>query len=205
MNEVKKGFRTPPKPTKGEVAKENESLSNLVVTRLNFLNQQVLGLMRKAQQLETETGALSELLGYETSTKPLAEGDKALISYMGRMVNEDGTVGKLFQGGFSRLTIIGLGSNQFIPGFEEAVTGMVAGDKKTFEVTFPKEYGHPALANQKASFTVKVFKTYSPVAGLFELEDEYLALAEAQMAADKAEADKKAAEETPKTDEAPKA
>lgn len=47
-----------------------------------------------------------------------------------------------------------LGSNTFIPGFEDNVIGMKPGEEKTFELTFPKDYGLKALANKKVSFTV---------------------------------------------------
>lgn len=47
-----------------------------------------------------------------------------------------------------------LGSNTFIPGFEDNVIGMKAGDTKSFTLTFPKEYGVKALANKKVTFEV---------------------------------------------------
>lgn len=51
-----------------------------------------------------------------------------------------------------------LGSNKFIPGFEDNVVGMKPGEEKTFPITFPKDYGVNALANKKVKFTVKVNK-----------------------------------------------
>jgi len=51
-----------------------------------------------------------------------------------------------------------LGSKTFIPGFEEQLIGKKAGDKKTFDVTFPRDYGVKKLANQKVTFTVTVKK-----------------------------------------------
>jgi trigger factor len=49
-----------------------------------------------------------------------------------------------------------LGSKTFIPGFEENLIGAKAGDSKSFDVTFPKDYGVAALQNQKVTFTVDV-------------------------------------------------
>lgn len=49
-----------------------------------------------------------------------------------------------------------LGSNAFIPGFEDSVIGMKAGEEKTFTLTFPKDYGVKALADKKVAFTVTV-------------------------------------------------
>lgn len=51
-----------------------------------------------------------------------------------------------------------LGSNTFIPGFEENVIGMKAGEEKAFTLKFPKDYGVKALANRDVTFTVTVKK-----------------------------------------------
>ena len=51
-----------------------------------------------------------------------------------------------------------LGSKTFIPGFEENVEGLKAGEEKTFTIPFPKDYGVTALAGRKVTFTVKVNK-----------------------------------------------
>ena len=51
-----------------------------------------------------------------------------------------------------------LGSGTFIPGFEDNVVGMKIGDEKSFEVTFPKDYGAKALQNAKVTFTIKLNK-----------------------------------------------
>ncbi len=51
-----------------------------------------------------------------------------------------------------------LGSNAFIPGFEDNVVGMKANEEKTFTLTFPKDYGVKAMANKKVTFTVTVTK-----------------------------------------------
>lgn len=51
-----------------------------------------------------------------------------------------------------------LGSNTFIPGFEDNVLGMKANDSKTFTLTFPKDYSVKALASKKVTFTVDVTK-----------------------------------------------
>lgn len=54
-----------------------------------------------------------------------------------------------------------LGSNSFIPGFEDNLIGLKAGDEKTFTLTFPKDYGVKALANKDVTFTVSVTKVQS--------------------------------------------
>ena len=56
-----------------------------------------------------------------------------------------------------------LGSNTFIPGFEENLTGMKVGDEKSFTITFPNDYGVKALQNRKVTFTVTVTKVHEIV------------------------------------------
>ncbi len=56
-----------------------------------------------------------------------------------------------------------IGSNAFIPGFEENMTGLKANDSKTFTLTFPKDYGVKALAGQKVTFEVSVTKVQEVV------------------------------------------
>ena len=51
-----------------------------------------------------------------------------------------------------------LGSKTFIPGFEEELIGLKPGGKKTFNLTFPKDYGTAALQNRQVSFAVTVTK-----------------------------------------------
>jgi trigger factor len=66
-----------------------------------------------------------------------------------------------------------LGSNTFIPGFEEAVVGMKAGESKDFPITFPEDYGVPALQKKKVTFS----ETAQKVQQLVEpkLDDKFAA------------------------------
>jgi trigger factor len=66
---------------------------------------------------------------------------------------------------------LALGSNTFIPGFEDNLLGLKSGDEKTFTLTFPKDYGVKALANRKVTFTVKVTKVNEVVEP--KLDDEF--------------------------------
>ncbi len=72
-----------------------------------------------------------------------------------------------FEGGKSENHSLKLGSNQFIPGFEDQLVGVSAGDEKDVNVTFPKEYHADELAGKAAVFKVKVHEvkeTELPVA-----------------------------------------
>ncbi len=61
-----------------------------------------------------------------------------------------------FSGGEGKGFQLELGSNQFIPGFEEQLVGMKAGDERTINVTFPKEYHSKDLAGAASTFDVTV-------------------------------------------------
>jgi len=79
-----------------------------------------------------------------------ANGDIAVIDF-------DGYVDDVpFEGGKAERHSLELGSNSFIPGFEEQVVGMSTGDFKDVEVTFPEEYHAENLAGKKAVFKVKL-------------------------------------------------
>ncbi|MBD7969792.1 trigger factor [Paenibacillus gallinarum] len=79
-----------------------------------------------------------------------ASGDVVVIDYEGSVD------GELFEGGTAERQSLELGSNTFIPGFEEQVIGLATGDNKDVEVTFPEEYHAAELAGKKAVFKVKV-------------------------------------------------
>ena len=55
-----------------------------------------------------------------------------------------------------------LGAGQFIPGFEEHVVGLKAGESKTFDVKFPDDYPAPTVAGKEATFAVTVKAVEAP-------------------------------------------
>lgn len=80
-------------------------------------------------------------------------GDQVYIDFKGTDAK-----GKPVNGADGKDYPLVLGSNTFIPGFEDNVIGLKANEEKTFTLTFPKDYGVKALANKKVTFTVKVTK-----------------------------------------------
>lgn len=64
-----------------------------------------------------------------------------------------------------------LGSNTFIPGFEDNLIGMKANEEKTFTLTFPKDYGVKALASKKVTFTVSTTKVRELIS--LKADDEF--------------------------------
>jgi len=81
-------------------------------------------------------------------------GDQATIDFKG----VDAKTKEPIQGADGKDYLLLLGSNTFIPGFEDNLVGMKAGEEKTFTITFPKDYGVKALQNRKVDFTVTVQK-----------------------------------------------
>jgi len=77
-------------------------------------------------------------------------GDVVKMDFLGK---RDGTP---FSGGAAKGFSLDLGSGQFIPGFEEQLVGVKAGDERVIEVKFPKEYHSPDLAGQPATFDITV-------------------------------------------------
>lgn len=84
----------------------------------------------------------------ESVEREAREGDMAVIDYEG-FLN-----GKPFDGGKGEKYSLELGSHSFVPGFEEQVVGMKAGDEKDIDITFPEDY-HKELAGKAVVFKVK--------------------------------------------------
>ena len=102
---------------------------------------------------------------YEAVEREAQNGDKVIIDYSGSV---DGVK---FDGGTAEEQTLDLGSGMFIPGFEEQVEGMKAGEEKDIEVTFPEEYHAKELAGKKAVFAVKLHEVKNKE--LPELDDEF--------------------------------
>jgi trigger factor len=98
--------------------------------------------------------------------RPAKDGDEVNINFEGKDENGDAVAGA---DGKDYPLI--LGSKSFIPGFEENIVGMKAGETKEFKVTFPKDYSVAALQSKKVTFKV----TANNVQELLEpkLDDEF--------------------------------
>ncbi len=97
------------------------------------------------RRLQTLTERNTRLVSVEREAK---EGDTAVIDFEGFL---DGTP---FDGGKGENHSLELGSHSFVPGFEEQVVGMKAGDEKDIDITFPEDY-HADLAGKAVVFKVK--------------------------------------------------
>lgn len=101
---------------------------------------------------------------YTTKEGAAESGDRVTMDYVGKVD------GEAFEGGTDTGANLVLGSGQFIPGFEDQLIGVKAGDEKTIEVTFPAEYQAAHLAGKAATFEVKVSEVASAEA--IELNDD---------------------------------
>ena len=77
-------------------------------------------------------------------------GDLILFDYEGKIKNT------IFENGTGKDETVVLGSNKYIPGYEEQMVGLEIGDKKDIYVTFPDDYREKKIAGKKATFTLKI-------------------------------------------------
>ncbi|HLO75083.1 MAG TPA: trigger factor [Magnetospirillum sp.] len=92
----------------------------------------------------------------EVVERASAAGDVVVIDFVGK---KDGVA---FQGGSAQGYSLKLGSNTFIPGFEDQLIGKKAGDAVVVDVTFPEAYGNDDLAGAPAQFDVTVNEVREP-------------------------------------------
>jgi len=86
--------------------------------------------------------------------RPAKSGDEVTIDFRG----VDAKTKESIPGADGDDYPLVLGSNSFIPGFEDELVGMKQDDEKTFDIVFPKDYGTAALQSKKVTFTVTVKK-----------------------------------------------
>ncbi|WP_305968461.1 MULTISPECIES: trigger factor [unclassified Mameliella] len=101
---------------------------------------------------------------FEDKDGAAEDGDQVVIDFVGKVD------GEAFEGGAAEDYPLALGSGSFIPGFEEQLVGVSAGDEKAVEVKFPEEYGAEHLAGKDAVFDVTVKAVKAPKAA--EINDE---------------------------------
>ena len=123
-----------------------------------------------AEVTDTEINRMLEKLRNQRKTwtkveRAAANGDRIEIDF-------EGTVdGQPFNGNAAKNVPLELGSGSMIPGFEEQLIGVSAGDSKTIEVTFPDDYGSAEVAGKTAEFEITVHSVAEPAVP--ELDDEF--------------------------------
>ena len=120
------------------------------------------------EQIDEALGRIAEQnTQYEprAKTAKAKEGDAVVMDFVGKID------GEAFEGGSAEQQTLVIGSGQFIPGFEDQLVGVKAGDEKDVTVTFPEEYGAADLAGKEAVFEMKVHEVRAPKTA--ELDDEF--------------------------------
>jgi len=97
--------------------------------------------------------------------KKAENGDQVVIDFLGKVDGEP------FEGGAAEDTPLELGAGRFIPGFEEQLVGVKAGDEKVITVTFPADYPAENLKGREATFDITVKEV--KVAGEAKLDDDF--------------------------------
>lgn len=92
-------------------------------------------------------------------------GDRVNVAFVGTID------GKPFEGGTGDDIAVQIGSNTFIPGFEEQLIGIAVGDNRTVKATFPTQYANAELAGKEAEFAVTAKSIEAP--GEVKTDDEF--------------------------------
>ena len=144
-----------------------------IITKPEVNVKKYKGLNIKPEKVEVTDEEINHELGHllERYTELVVKdgkvenGDVAIIDFEGF---KDGVA---FDGGKGENYSLEIGSHSFIPGFEEGLVGLKAGDEKDLELTFPEDYGAKDLAGQKVVFKVKVNEVKSKQAR--ELDEDF--------------------------------
>jgi trigger factor len=137
------------------------TLADFKTTKLTRLTAEVT-----AEEVDKALQAIADQnRPFATKAEGAANGDRVTIGFEGSLE------GKPFEGGTGEDVPLIIGAGQFIPGFEEHLIGLKAGDSKTFDITFPEDYRATALAGKDATFAVTVKAVEAP--GSVALDDEF--------------------------------
>jgi trigger factor len=113
---------------------------------------------------EALSNLAANVQNFETKKGKAADGDQIVIDFVGKLDGEP------FEGGAAEDYPLVLGSNSFIPGFEDQLVGVKKGDEKALDITFPENYGAAHLAGKAVVFDVTVKEVKKPVPA--EVDDE---------------------------------
>jgi len=129
------------------------------------LEQQVADVEDSAVEEGIEQLVARSLTFAPDETRAAEKGDRVTMDFVGKID------GEAFEGGSAEGAPIVLGEANFIPGFEDGLLGVKAGDERNVEATFPADYPVETLAGKAAVFEVKVKEVANPVRP--EVNDEF--------------------------------
>ena len=150
-----------------EVAMSYEALPEIPDVDLKGIKLERMVVKAGDDEVEEALKSLAETAqNFESRKKgsKSKDGDQVVIDFLGKVDDV------AFEGGAAEDYPLVLGSNSFIPGFEEQLVGVKAGDEKNVEVSFPEEYQAEHLAGKAAVFECKIKDVKEPKAA--ELNDE---------------------------------
>jgi trigger factor len=102
---------------------------------------------------------------FETKDGAAADGDQVIIDFTGKL---DGVE---FDGGKAEKAPLVIGSNRFIPGFEEQLVGIKAGEERVITVTFPEDYQAANLAGKETTFDIVAHEVKAPAES--QIDDDF--------------------------------
>ena len=102
---------------------------------------------------------------FTAKSEAAEKGDRVTVSFQGTMQGEP------FEGGSGENVPMQLGSGQFIPGFEDHLIGVKAGESRTFDVKFPEDYPAKTVAGKDATFAVTATSVEAP--GAVTIDDDF--------------------------------
>ncbi|MEO1406393.1 MAG: trigger factor, partial [Pseudomonadota bacterium] len=111
------------------------------------------------EDVDAELGLLAEQnkkFEARGKTAKARDGDAVVIDFVGKID------GEAFEGGTAEEQAVEIGAGRFIPGFEEQLVGVKAGDETELNVTFPEDYPSENLKGKDAVFAVKVGEVREP-------------------------------------------
>ena len=134
-----------------EVTLAYEKLPEIPEVKLDGLKVEQLVVKASDEDIKEALETLaSQVQDFETKKGKAANGDQVIMNFVGKVD------GEVFEGGSAEDFPLVLGSGSFIPGFEDQLVGLKAGDKKDVEVTFPEEYQAEHLAGKPAVFECEI-------------------------------------------------
>ncbi|MGR3500059.1 MAG: trigger factor [Limimaricola soesokkakensis] len=148
-----------------EVTVSYEKLPEIPETDFSDISIERLKVSADDAAIDEALGNLAETAqNFEDKDGAAEEGDQVVIDFVGKID------GEAFEGGAAEDYPLVLGSNSFIPGFEDGLKGVKAGDDKNVEVNFPEDYQAKNLAGKAAVFECKVKAVKAPQKA--EIDDE---------------------------------
>lgn len=128
------------------IKKEDASVTDEQVEKV------IENLRNSYAELVPASGGITLANGKESS-RPVQKGDFADLQFQGGVFTE---TGMNYRDDMKGTRVLEIGSETFIPGFEDQIIGMRRGETKSFQIDFPHDYSTKELQGQKAEFTVTI-------------------------------------------------